>query len=63
MAKDSTTISFRDHGENQEGFFVIRRFDDRVSICLSLETNGDVEALVGRGDVAKLIVALQEMII
>ena len=55
----SITIKFHDHGENQEGFMVIRRFDDRVAICLSLEENGDVEALVEKDVVRELMEALR----
>ena len=62
MSRDSTTITFRDHAENQEGFAVVRRFEDKVSVCLSLETNGDVEALIEKEVVQKLIAALQEAI-
>jgi hypothetical protein len=62
MSEDSTTITFHDHAEGQEGFAVVRRFDDKVAICLSLETNGDVEALIGKAVVQKLITALQAAI-
>ena len=62
MSQHSTTITFHDHAENQEGFAVVRRFDDKVAVCLSLETNGDVEALMEKEVVQKLITALQEAI-
>ena len=59
MDEDSTTITFRDHAENQEGFAVIRRFGDKVAICLSLEENGDVEALIEKEVVERLIDSLK----
>ena len=59
---NSTTITFRDNAENQEGLVVIRRFEDKVAICLSLEKNGDVEALVEREVVERLIEALNSAI-
>ena len=55
----SSTIKFHDHGENQEGFIVIRNFDDKVAICLSLQENGDVEALIGKDVVHEIIEALK----
>lgn len=60
--ENSTTISFRDHAENQDGFAVVRRFEDKVAICLSLEENGDVEVLIEREVVERLIEALRSAI-
>jgi len=57
--EDSTIIKFYDHGEKQNGFFVVRKFDDKVAICLSLEENGDVEALIENEVVSKLLEALK----
>jgi len=62
MSDDSITVKFHDHSENQEGFAVVRKFQGRVSICLSLERNGDVEALVDNDVVQGLIDALQQAI-
>jgi hypothetical protein len=62
MNNDMTTIVFHDHAENQEGFAVVRRFEDKVAVCLSLETNGDVEALIDKVVVQELIAALQDAI-
>ncbi len=62
MPGDSTIIKFQDHAENQEGFILIRRFDDKVAVCLSLETNGDVEVLIDKMIVQKLINVLQESV-
>ena len=59
---NSTTITFRDQAENQEGVVVIRRFDDKVAICLSLEHNGDIEALMETEVVQRLIEALKSAI-
>ena len=57
--ENSTTIRFRDHAENQEGFAVIRRFGDKVAICLSLEEDGDVEALIEKEVIERLIESLK----
>ena len=62
MSENATTIRFHDHAENQDGIAVVRRFDDKVAICVSLETNGDVEALIEKAIVQELIAALQEAI-
>jgi hypothetical protein len=59
---NSTTITFRDHAENQEGFAIIRRFEGKVAICLSLEENGDVEALIEKEVVERLIESLKSAI-
>jgi hypothetical protein len=58
--KNNSTIKFHDHGENQKGFIVVRRFEDKVAICLSLEENGDVEALVEKEVVSELLEALKK---
>ncbi len=59
MDENNSTIKFYDHGENQEGFIAIRKFGDKVAICLSLEENGDVEALIEEEVVREILEALK----
>lgn len=59
---NSTTILFRDHADNQEGFVIIRKFGDKVAICVSLKENGDVEALIEKEVVERLIESLKSAI-
>jgi len=54
-----TSIKFYDHGDGQDGIFVLRIFHDKVSICLSLMENGDAEALIDTDVVQELIEALK----
>lgn len=56
------TIIFHDYGEGQSGVAVVRAFEDKVALCLSLESNGDVEALLDKEVVEKLIEALKTAI-
>ena len=54
------TITFYDYGESQNGVVVVRQFEDKVALCLSLEHDGDVEALVDREVVETLIEAMRD---
>ena len=54
------TITFYDYGESQNGVAVVRQFEDKVALCLSLEHDGDVEALLDREVVEKLIEAMRD---
>lgn len=55
------TITFYDYGEGQSGVAVVRQFEDKVAICLSLEEDGDVEALLDREAVEKIIEAMRNV--
>ncbi len=62
MTENSMAIHFHDFGEDQEGFFAVRRIGDKVALCLSLERNGDVEALLDKEAVIKFIHSLTDAI-
>ena len=62
MGDDSTTVKFHDYEEQQEGFFVVRKFGDRLSLAFSLEKNGDFEALIDRRAAEELVEAIQKAI-
>lgn len=57
-----TTITFYDYGEGQRGVAVVRQFEDKVALCLSLEDDGDVEALLDKEAVEKLIEAMRDAV-
>lgn len=46
MSNNPNIIKFHDHADDQEGFVSVRKFEDKIFVCLSLETNGDAEALI-----------------
>lgn len=62
MGEYSTTIRFHDYEENQEAFFIVRKFGDRVSLGFSLEKDGDFEALIDQHAAKELIAAIQKAI-
>jgi hypothetical protein len=55
---DVTTIKFFDTASDDEAVIIVRAENGRVSICLSLRENGDVEVGFGRDELAKLTDAL-----
>jgi hypothetical protein len=62
MNEYSASLTFQDHGENQTGYLCVRTFGNQVAISLSLEKDGDVEALIDKSVVEKLIEMLQTSI-
>ncbi|MCC5787641.1 MAG: hypothetical protein JJU33_13190 [Phycisphaerales bacterium] len=57
---DPVTFNFLDQAENQGACFVIRAVNDQVAICLSLERNGDAEAVIDREQARSLALAILE---
>ncbi|MEQ1921435.1 MAG: hypothetical protein ABL952_02900 [Pyrinomonadaceae bacterium] len=53
------TFLFRDSISNEEAVVIVRRSDESVGICLSLESNGDTEVFLNPTDLRKLIQALE----
>jgi len=60
--KDNT-ITFYDYGECQNGVAVVRKHEDKVVLCLSLENDGDVEAVLDRKAVERLIEAMRDAMV
>ncbi|MFG0292543.1 MAG: hypothetical protein ACF8MJ_05255 [Phycisphaerales bacterium JB050] len=58
----SKMIPFHDYGEGDNGVVIVRTFEGKVALCLSLESNGDVEAVLDRDTVEKVIAALSAAI-
>jgi len=62
MTEEMATTLFHDHAEDQEGVLVVRKWEDKVGVCLSLRNDGDFEAFFDRDVAQKLIAALQDAI-
>lgn len=52
------TITYMDSGENEEACAIIRKVGNKVALCISLKSNGDIETILEKNDVLKLIEAL-----
>ena len=61
--QDIATINFVDKAESQNACMIIRRYGQDVALCVSLESDGDVEVLISAEDAKKLIVALEEALV
>lgn len=57
---DRATFNFLDQAEKQTACFVIRAWEDKVAIGLSLERNGDAEAVIDREQARSLAMAILE---
>ena len=57
---EPVTFNFLDQAENQGACFAIRAVDDKVAISLSLERNGDAEAVIDREQARSLALAILE---
>ena len=58
--KQINTIKFIDQASHQNGFAVVRAGGGQVAVGLSLEQDGDVEAIFKPAVCEQLIAALQE---
>ncbi len=58
--KESWTLQFNDAETSDSVVLILRKVDDRVGICLSVESNGDAEAFMQRADAERLVSALKE---
>jgi hypothetical protein len=60
--KELATITFQDAGSSDEAVAIVRYEEDRVALCLSLKSNGDVDVVMKKADAAKLVEALNRAI-
>jgi len=59
---NSITLNFRDALTSENIYFFLRHTDDGVALCLSQETNGDLEVVIAKSDVKELITALSKTV-
>ena len=52
------TVEFVDPSSQQEGVVIVRIVDGRVALCLSLQTDGDVETVLSVEDASTIARAL-----
>jgi hypothetical protein len=62
MMKEAATISFQDAESQDEAVAIVRYDENHVALCLSLKSDGDVEVVMKKGDVEKLIEALKKSV-
>ena len=55
---DLATFTFHDVGSGDEACVIIRSGEDFVAIAVSLRNNGDIEVVMRKQDLEKLIEAL-----
>jgi hypothetical protein len=58
MMKEATTITFQDAESSDEAIAIVRHDESNVALCLALKSNGDIEVVMNKADVYKLIEAL-----
>ena len=52
-------ITFKDAESSDEAVAIVRYDDSRVSLCLSLKSDGDTEVVMTKADARKLLEALK----
>lgn len=60
MTMAAGTIKFRDQERDEEGVAVVRYDGTSVCVCLSLQSDGDVEVTMTKEDAKRLAAALGE---
>ena len=53
------TINFRDPVNDSDGFAIVRATAGQIGLCLSIKSDGDVEAFFSLQDAETLIAALR----
>jgi hypothetical protein len=56
------TIAFREMESSEDAVFIVRRDKDRVSLCVSLLSDGDIEVMLDHATTRNLIAALQSSV-
>lgn len=56
------TIEFEDHGEGGRGVLIVRQCGEQIALCVSLKQNGDIETLLDREVVERLIDSLAKSV-
>lgn len=62
MMKEAATIQFIDAETSDKGCVIVRYDTDTVALCLSLESNGDIEISMKRQDAQALFAAMKTAI-
>ena len=62
MMKESATITFKDADSSDDAVAIVRYDESRVALCLSLKSDGDLEVVMKKEDVGKLIEALKKSV-
>jgi hypothetical protein len=58
MMIEAVTIRFQDAESAHKAVVIVRFDEDHVALCLSLEHDGDVEAVMSKEDARNLVKAL-----
>ena len=59
-ARNVATIEFFDDESKDDACVIVRRCRDKVALCVTLRSNGDVEAFLDRRSAERLLHALEE---
>lgn len=61
-SEKGTTIEYIDGESQSQGCLIVRHAKDHIGLCISLKEDGDIETFLGKEEVEKLILALQQAI-
>jgi hypothetical protein len=53
---------FRDLESGNEAFVIVRSDSDKVGLCLSIKSNGDIEVTMTQKDARRLLEALRQAV-
>ena len=56
---EQETIELKDAITNEKAIIIVRIHEESVGLCISMETNGDVEVFLKSDDLELLVSALQ----
>lgn len=57
--KEAATITFQDAESSEEAVAIVRYDENCVALSLSLKSDGDMEVIMNKADVGKLVEALR----
>jgi hypothetical protein len=62
MMREAATITFLDAESSDEAVVIVRFDEKHVALCLSLKSDGDVEAVMRKEDAKRLLDALKRAV-
>jgi len=60
--KEAASITFHDLESSEEAVVIVRYDTERIALCLSLKTDGDVEVVMDKANTKRLIEALNKAV-
>jgi hypothetical protein len=60
--KEAATITFQQPDNIEAGLVIVRYDEERIGLCISLESDGDLEVFMRKADGRRLLDALKEAV-